>query len=169
MGGIPSATTVIEHDAYGQAHQRKALVDSDVLDIARRLREGDPVCGWRGEASATLYALPIDDPVTGKRTHLWEVECDDIAGRRYVAASLLALHVDHRIIEKMVLGDWRRGQVAIDEIANANQRLVAARERDRSDAMEEVTDKLHWAMVKDRGHMTGGTHRLHSMFGGPAR
>lgn len=161
--GIPSATTVIEHDEYGRAYQRRALVDSDVLDIARRLIEGDPVAGWRGEASATLYANPIRDPITGKQTHLWEVECLDAAGRPYIAASLMADRVDHRIIEKMVLGDWQRGKVAIDEIMAANQRLVAQREQDRRDAIEQIADKFHFGMLRAIGHLEGGTRRLHSM------
>ena len=163
--GLPTAATVLEYDGLGRATSRRAYVDSDVLDIRRRLTEGDATCGWRGEPTARLFHNQLEDPVTGKVVSMWEVECLDRSGTPYIAASLVADYLDHRIIEKMVLGDWQRGKVALDEITAANQRLAEARAAERRDAIEAVADKLHWAMVRDTGHHEGATRRLYWMGG----
>jgi hypothetical protein len=120
-----------------------AEITTDVYDIATRIREGDE-SGWRGDPSASL----MHNPFTNK-FEVWMVDGMNVP---YIAAT--SDKCDHSLILKLIEGDWQKGR----------QLLEAIQKKNREDKRREIADKLHWAIIKDVGHLEGGTHRHTSLY-----
>jgi hypothetical protein len=129
-----------------------AEVNSDVYDIARRIREGDE-SGWRGDPNASLMFNP--------QTQQFEVWMVDGLNQPYIACS--SSRCDHSLIVKLIEGDWQKGRRLLDDIQKKNRTAQAAKEQAQHDQHQELADKLHWALIKDIGHLEGGTKRMYSM------
>lgn len=136
---------LVEHVQNGN----RMLVESDVLDIGRRIAQGDEL--WRGDPSMGLFWNPVEQ--------MFEVWGEDIAGTPYLAAA--HTHADARLVMKLVEGDWQKGLAKLNALQAAEVARKADEERRVQDQNEELADKLHWALRRDIGHMEGGlTKRL---------
>jgi len=141
MGGfIPGA------DAWAE-------VNSDVFDIARRIREGDE-SGWSGDPNASLMLNPI--------TNHFEVWMVDALNQPYIAAT--STRCDHSLLVKLIEGDWRKGHKLLEEIQKKNRKAEDAKNAAKAEQSAEIADKIHWALLKDIGHLGGGTKRSISMY-----
>lgn len=129
-----------------------AEVSFDVYDIATRIQKGDE-SGWRGDPSASLMFNPI--------TSRFEVWMIDATGTPYIACS--HNRCDHTLIVKLIEGDWQKGKQLAEDMMKKNRAIKDAHERDEQDRRRELADKLHWALVRDIGHLEGSNRRIHSM------
>lgn len=127
--------------------QREPMVaiDADVMDIGRRIQQGDEL--WRGDPSMALTY----NAWTGE----FEVIALDGKGEPYVVVS--APECDQRILIQLAESDWQR---------DAKQRIAAflakeAKARADADARHadisgEMADKLAWGLKRAfAGHMGG--------------
>lgn len=130
-----------------------AEITSDVYDIATRIREGDE-SGWRGDPSASL--------MFNQWTNKFEVWMEDGMRQPYIAAT--SDRCDHSLILKLIEGDWQKGRRLLDEIQNKNRAAHSARVLEEEDKRLEIADKLHWAIIKDVGHLNGGNRRHTSFY-----
>jgi hypothetical protein len=130
-----------------------AEITTDVYDIARRIREGDE-SGWRGDPTAAL--------MFNQFTNKFEVWMEDGMRQPYIAAT--SDRCDHTLLVKLVEGDWQKGKQLLEELQKKNHQAHAARLDAQADQRAELADKLHWAIMKDVGHLEGGTHRHTSFY-----
>ena len=129
-----------------------AEVAFDVYDIATRIQKGDE-SGWRGDPSASLMFNPI-----AQRFEVWMI---DATGTPYIACS--HTRCDHTLIVKLIEGDWMKGKQLAEDINKRNRAIKQAHETAEQDKRLELADKLHWALIRDIGHMEGSNRRIHSM------
>ena len=129
-----------------------AEVAFDVYDIATRIQKGDE-SGWRGDPSASLMFNPI-----AQRFEVWMI---DATGTPYIACS--HTRCDHTLIVKLIEGDWMKGKQLAEDINKRNRAIIQAHETAEQDKRLELADKLHWALIRDIGHMEGSNRRIHSM------
>lgn len=129
-----------------------AEVSWDVYDIATRIQRGDE-SGWRGDPSASLMFNPL-----ANRFEVWMV---DATNTPYVACS--HDRCDHTLITKLIEGDWQKGKQLAEDIMKRNRQIKDAHEQAEKDKRQELADKLHWALVRDLGHLEGSNRRQHSM------
>lgn len=149
MRGLYAEASVRDTDG----RMKRARIESDVLDIARRITDGDEL--WRGDKTMGLYYQ--------EAVGLFEVWGLDKAGQPYLAAS--APQCDHRLLERLVAGDWQRSTSVFDTIDAFNRKLEEDRQRAADDEAHELNDRLHWALRRDLGHLEGGTRRMTSFAG----
>lgn len=131
---------------------RRVWVTTDVLDINRRVQEGDE-SGWRGDPSMFLMWNPETDE--------FEVWGTDRAGVQYLAAS--HHRCDHTLIQKLIAGDPQKNDVIGRVMAN-NARLEKERSDAERDKRLEIADKLGFAIRSDLGHLYGGRNRKQSLY-----
>lgn len=129
-----------------------AEISTDVYDIARRIREGDE-SGWRGDPTASVMFNPL--------TQHFEVWLVDALNQPYIACS--SPRCDHSLIVKLIEGDWRKGHRLLEDIQKKNRAARQAAEQGEHDKVQEMADKIHWALIRDIGHLEGGTRRQYSM------
>lgn len=129
-----------------------AEVSWDVYDIATRIQRGDE-SGWRGDPSASLMFNPL-----ANRFEVWMV---DALNTPYVACS--HDRCDHTLITKLIEGDWQKGKQLAEDIMKRNRKIKDAHEQAEKDKRQELADKLHWALIKDLGHLEGSNRRVLSM------
>jgi len=145
---IRAANLMGEVEGGGQM----AEIAFDVYDIATRIQKGDE-SGWRGDPSASL----MFNPLIG-RFEVWMV---DAMGTPYVACS--HHRADHKLIIKPIEGDWQKGKSLHEDLMKRNKAIKAAHETDEQEKRLELADKIHWALIKDIGHLDGGNKRHFSM------
>jgi hypothetical protein len=126
-------------------------VSFDVFDIVRRIREGDE-SGWRGDPNASIMFNPVT-----RHFEVWLVDDKNIP---YIACS--SDRCDHSLIVKLIEGDWQKGKKLIEEIQKKNRLAHEAKLSMDRDRAEEIADKMHWAIIRDLGHLEGGTRRQYS-------
>lgn len=143
----------------------RAVVGGEVMDIGRRINEGDPTVGWPGDPSMALcvdteeYLTDAAGRPTGVRNPKWgwfEVWGTDAHGEVYLAAS--APRCDAGLLRKLAEGHWSRGN-PFDRVVAENRRRQADQDRVERDRREETIDKLHLALRKDLGAYEGGLTR----------
>ena len=126
---------------------RTMVVDSEMLELDRQVKHGDPVSGWRGDEQMFVCLSP--QMIGPDDVEVWGL---DSMGREYPAASTPATSGwRHRLLAKLVKGDWqkRAGDLVEETIAN-NKRLVAEREAEHADYIrEELAPHMLWALQKD--------------------
>jgi hypothetical protein len=54
----------------------------------------------------------------------------------------------------------------LEEIQKKNHAAKKAEEDAKKEQSAEIADKMHWAILKDLGHLEGGTHRQTSLYQG---
>ena len=123
--------------ALMQLGEHMAEVSGDVLDIARRVREGDEL--WRGDPTMDLRYNLIE-----QQFEVWAV---DAGGNGYLACTSEVC--DHRILERLVAGDWQRGKAAAAAVVLNERARESERERREADKRGEAIDKLGWAIRRD--------------------
>ena len=94
-------------------------------------------------------------------TQQFEVWLIDDHNTPYIACS--APRCDHSLIVKLIEGDWQKGKKLLEEIQKKNRQAQEARLSADRDRAEEIADKMHFAIIKDLGHLEGGTRRQYSM------
>ena len=126
------------------------LVDDDLVSIDRRVREGDPTVGWRGDPTMDVY---VDNDAAMAYVYGF-----DIKGLRYRAASISTLGEGwrHDLLAKLRDGDWRDPN-SINRADEANRRLDAERDYRLDQVISEVAEKFGWGLRRDVGHHFGGT------------
>lgn len=124
-------------------------MDGDVLDIGRRIREGDEL--WRGDPLMDLrYNFILE------RFEVWGVDAN---GDGYLAAS--AETCDHGLLMKLAAGDWQRGREAAMRVVLHERNLAAEKAKAEADARGEIVDRLGWAIRRD----LHGTRRFFGQVG----
>ncbi len=127
---------------------RDMLVDSELLELDKQAKFGDPVSGWRGDETMFVCVQPV--PAGGApMIQVWGL---DAHGREYLACSTPAgVGYRHVLLGKLVKGDWQhRAGSLVDETMAANQKIRDDADKRWDDWMEnEFGPKLHHAFVKD--------------------
>lgn len=110
------------------------------------------VVGWRGDSAMDVYLWP-----QGR----CEVAAFDAHGNRYCAAAVdtRVPGWQHTLLRKLRDGDWQLGPALFEQVQADNARLEAARAAEGADRRLETADKLHFALLRDLGHMHSGTTR----------
>lgn len=149
----------------------------EMLDIGRRLVEGDATLGFAGAPDLTLHLAVKVDPVTGNPDdrcnkhrrrdcrsceddgdvpYLFEVWGIDEHRQPYLALSWPKC--DASLIRRLVEIDNRLSDVAT---RSAQMALAALRRKESAEAEQrgEMVDKLAFALRKDLGHHHGGLTR----------
>lgn len=126
---------------------RLVPIPSHVLDIDRRIREGDEV--WRGDPTMGLWFNPA--------SRMFEVIGLDINGNPYIAAT--APMADQRLLEQLVAGDWQRDGSVFDRVEAENAKVRADLDRRDEEQTEAMSDKLAWALKRDAGYLYNGCSR----------
>lgn len=126
-------------------------VPLDVLDIARRLTDGDEL--WRGDPTMEL----LYNDVTGH----FEVWAIDPRNNPYMAWS--GPYCDQRILTELAETDWQRGSKAIldrlvREAASAESKIESA----RADIAGEMAEKMSWALHRAFATHLGGKSSTYS-------
>jgi hypothetical protein len=138
-------------------------VDADVVDISRRLREGDSSVNykghpWLGDDTLTLHlGVPVDwrgEPADGDPVYeVWGVDAQ--------ATPYLVLRwprADATMLVELIKGDSRVLDVVAD-IDAANAKLEADRKAAEMERLEEAGDRLHFALRRDQGQHFGGLRK----------
>lgn len=130
----------------------RVVVEGDVLEVERRLREGDDLIGWEGDENMRLMV----DLETGLYD-VWTLGPD----RTPVLAVAERPYCDQRLIEDVIRADTRRFDVAA-RVIKRNEEVAAGDRAARAEQNAELADKLQSALMKDLGHHYGGlTRRVH--------
>lgn len=121
-------------------------IDSDVLNLDRKVKEGDAASGWRGDPQMWLCYTPQT-----KELEVWGL---DAAGVPYIAAVEPASNPNWRfdILVRLRQGDWQRGGDVIGDLLAARDAKRAAADRAAEAEWDERAERLAWAVKKD---MTG--------------
>ena len=126
---------------------RTMIVDSEMLELDRQAKYGDPVSGWRGDEQMFVCLAP---QATGPDVvEVWGL---DSMGREYPAASTPATSGwRHRLLAKLVDGDWqKRAGDLVEETMKNNAKIRADQEAAHAEYVrEEFAPKLLWALQKD--------------------
>jgi len=123
---------------------RRAFIDSDVLGLDRRLKQGDPTLGWRGDETMWLVVNSEADEV-----EVWGL---DIHGEPYVVSAIQPVNQSwqHELLKQVAEGDWQRGgQVVFAEIDKRQQARQRSAESTAEDQNAELDEKLAWALMQD--------------------
>lgn len=123
-----------------------AQVSGAVVEMLRRLKDGDNVLGWEGDPNMELF-VDLD-------TGLFDVWTLDLAGEPTLVVSA-APYCDQRLLERVIRADTRRFDVAqrVIDARAAREKAEASR---LADQREEAHDKLHLALLQDIGAYEGG-------------
>lgn len=127
-------------------------IDERVLDISRRIREGDEL--WRGDPNMRLFYNPM--------TKEYEVTALDAHGTEYVAIS--TPHCGTNILIQLSRTDWQRGSAVYKEFRANAEKADRDRKARARDARMESFDRLRHAVKKEQGHHFGGMTKTY--FGG---
>ena len=120
---------------------RSVMVEDDVLNIKRRIVEGCPIVGWRGDPDARLFHHP--------EMGFW-VGCVDAMGEVYVAAS--NENCDETLLRKLRDGDWQHGrgaQLVVDSIKATTARQDAEDRAFAEAVTEEYAPRLITTLLKN--------------------
>lgn len=134
------------------AGEGQVLVEGAVTGTLRKLKFGDGILGWEGDENMQLLV----DTSTGLYD-VWTLDlnrepCLVVAQRPYA---------DDRLIQDVIQADSRRFDVVGRVIEKVNKRDELEREA-RKAQVDEMADKLHFALMHDLGSQVGGlTKRIH--------
>lgn len=147
------------------------VATGDVVDIGRRLREGDPTCGWPGDPSMGLFVdmeeqvtdaegRPVWPPMANPYFGWFEVWGIDAHREPYMIGRYPTC--TQEILKRMAERHWSRGNAADRVIAEAQRRDAEARE-ERRERNEEMLDRMHFGLMRDNGshYGSGLTRRIH--------
>lgn len=102
---------------------RRLWMESGVMEVIRKIREGDPVRGWEGDPRLAVYWTDGG----------WELCRFEHDGEyRLVARSRPDVPLDERLIDLLVANDRQRNTVPLHD------RIVATNDR------KEADDTQHW-------------------------
>lgn len=144
------------------------VVAGDVMDIGRRINEGDPTCGWVGDPSMSLvvdnerWVTDVDGreiyPRVANPYWGWfEVWGIDAHGKGYLATRSPTCNAE--LLRRLAESHWSRGN-PFDRL----QAKAVARDEDRRrvarDRNAEVAEKMQSALRRDIGAYEGGLTRM---------
>lgn len=119
-------------------------METSVLDIDRRIKEGDPTLGWRGDDQMFL--------VWNGPQRRFEVCGIDLRGNEYVAVTGEPGEMpDARLIRKLVIGDWQHPERVMQQYREHLARQAAKHKRAQEETIGEGVSKLTHAVMKDKG------------------
>jgi len=125
-------------------HGRRLWMDTPMRDLIARMRFGDPVKGWEGDARLELYWNGDEE-----RFEVWRLEDDE--QYRFVCRSAPGVPFDDRIIDALIGWDGRRRQSPLHEtVINHNLCLDAERDAARDEwVAEDLAPRLRHAFRQD--------------------
>ena len=144
MAGVTPDSMLSHLEANGVLHLTLAQI-GDLNDIDHRVKYGDE-SGWRGDPSMGIFI----NQFTGE----FEVWGIDRGGNEYKACSHHKL--DHTILIKLREGDPQRNDVW-QKVLDHNAKLDADRKSAAREQLEEVGEKMQWALRRDFAAHMGGT------------
>ena len=128
--------------------------EAEFADVYRRIRDGDPILGWRGDEHAELWRREKRDPngLNGWVTQ-WFVMLRDANGEPYPAVYLEAgeqLDGGMRLAAKLRDGDWQhgRGKALVAQQQAEQVRAEQAREQAHKDRAREVLVPSIWNIAR---------------------
>lgn len=120
-------------------------VPADVLDIGRRIQDGDEL--WRGDPTMSL--------IFNTATSQFEVWGFDIKNEAYLAWS--GPYCDQRILVELTETDWQRGSRALfDRILAKSKKIKDDAKREQDDIHGEMASKMAWAIKRELAAHLGG-------------
>ena len=137
---------------HGQSNLPNICLDERVMDIDRRIREGDEV--WRGSTPEEQHTLTWN-PENQK----FEVLAQD--GHRNWYVCLQSDTCDPSILIELARTDWRRGAAVFAEFKAAEAKKIQLRKDVEKDAQGERIEKFKYDLTHALGEKTmfGGLNR----------
>lgn len=144
----------------------RALPDGSVSweeqkpEIAKRIREGDPLLAWIGDPRLTLVlntTFATDEAEQAKvrpdkrGLPRWEVWRAHEEGEPTLVVSCIAQRIDgDQLIRQLAMHDTRGRDLAQEmlDLRDAHEADLSKRHRDENEAL---ADKLAWALGRDTG------------------
>ena len=126
---------------------RAMMVDSEMLELDRQVKLGEPISGWRGDPQ--MWVALLNAEVGPDIVEVWGL---DSLNREYLACSTPATDGwRHRLLVKLVKGDWqKRAGDLVEETMKNNAKIRADQEAAHAEYIrEEFAPKLLWALQKD--------------------
>ena len=134
-------------------YSQLAEINSDVYNICTRIQQCDE-SGWRGDTSASVMFNPYS-----QQFEVWLVDGQNTP---YIAAT--SDRCDHQLILKLIEGDWQKGRKLLEELQTKNRKAHSDRIAADREKTQEIAEKLHWAIIKDVGHLEGGSRPFQSFY-----
>jgi len=127
-------------------------------EVVHKLHKGDPTKGWEGDERLALTWNGKD-----QRIELWRYE-EDGQYRLVLRGKQGKRVVDLGLIDFLVAHDTQRGYNPYAEAMKANLANEKRLADEQDASIGDVADKLHWALMRDIGHLEGGSRkRLHTV------
>lgn len=127
-------------------------VPADVLDIGRRIQQGDEL--WRGDPNMELLYDDMQD--------VYVIVAHDSTGHPYVV--LERPYCDQRLLEELTMSDWQNGSRAlIERLVKQENAAQKAKDDAWSDMAGEIGEKLAWAVKRTFATHLGGRSNTYSM------
>jgi len=121
---------------------RDVSISADVFDIGRKLREGEPTLGWKGDPDASL--------VFNEDTDRFEVLGKDLTRQTYVMAS--HNKCDERLLTKCRDGHWSNAKTIVNRIIKSQQdRYQASQDAINEAIREEYAPRLAISILRENG------------------
>ena len=113
-------------------------------EIDRLLREGDPTCGWHGDATLSLWYNAIN--------HKWEVwRRGDLDGTATFVCSATGDKLPGKSLLRALAAHDTRHHDVVAELDKHNAMVARQQEADFHAKIDDLSDKLAWALGKDLG------------------
>jgi hypothetical protein len=125
-------------------------VPVSVLDLDRRLRDGDPTMGWRGDPTFQL--------VFNQHARVFEVWGRDGRGVDYIVMTCRD-GVGPRILADLAASDWQRGKQVLRDVQARSDKKHKDREDRIAETRRAASEKFAWHVAEvfrqDSGHSPG--------------
>ena len=151
---MDTTTMLTTLEATGHISLPVAMV-GDMLALDKRIKHGDDGgSGWRGDPTMGIFVN-----TENRKFEVWGI---DARGKEYMAASHHVL--DGTLLTKLVAGDYRTHDV-IQEVLDSNVRLRENEAKARREHLEDIGDKMQWAMRREFAQHLGGRGGIHAIPG----
>lgn len=130
-------------------------ISNDVLNLDRRIKEGDPTCGWNGDPNMFLV---WNQPT--KKYQVWRA-CEDNKDR--IICSWLPTEMDSRLLRHLgEIDSWARGNDPLAAMDAHNAAIDRLHRQQLAELEEEVRQILEFAMKRS---YIPGYHEIKGSYG----
>lgn len=119
-------------------------IPADVLDLDRRIKEGDPTADWGGDPRMYLVFNGISE-----KYQVWR-RCEDGKDRQICNVE----HRDSRLLRHLgEIDSWRRGADILGDLDRYNEKLERLHKEQQAELIKEIQAVYQFAMP--RSHLPG--------------